>query len=248
MELDINKFVTKSKGNIYFNDKKFDQYFFHGIDNRQDLLKGIMFYTNRDANKENVDLHVKGIFPTKEENLEKLRKKLQEKFIHLYRFVYMLDRVDNRFDYHLSHEEEKKINQMVDEVIQQQIDDDMLRFIKSGIFFYDRYDEKREEKRKKEGKKGKGYINLQEHIWTREVYEVIRDLERMEELDKYQYYKRWVQAKIARLKETKQYPEERIKKLEEIYKIHEKVFDTQRVSDIKIPSRFIEQKDTGREL
>ena len=53
----------------------------------------------------------------------------------------------------------------------------------------------------------------------------------MEELDKYQYYKRWVQAKIARLKETKQYSEEKISELEKIYKIHE-----------------IEQKDTGIEL
>lgn len=247
MRLDTNKSVTKSKGNIYFNERKFDQYFFHGIDNRQALLIGMMLYANRDVNKENVDLHVKGIFPTKEENLEKLRKKLQEKFIHLYRFIYMLDKVDNRFDYHLSPEEEKKVNQMVDEVIQQQIDDDMLRFIKSGIFFYDKYNKEREERRKKEGK-GKGYINLQEHIWTREVYEVIRELECMEELDKYQYYQRWIQAKIARIKETKQYPEEKIKELEEIYKIHERVFDTQRVSNIKIPPRFIEQKDTDREL
>ena len=160
----------------------------------------------------------------------------------------MLDSVDNRFDYHLSPEEEKKVNQMVDEIIQQQIDDDMLMFKDTGIFFYDKYNEEREKKRKEEGKEGKGYINLQEHIWSGEVYEVIGDLERMEELDKYQYYKRWVQAKIARLKENKQYPEEKIRKLEEIYKIHEKVFDTQRVSDIKMPSRFIEQKDTDREL
>ena len=79
MGLDTNKSVTKSKRNIHFNEKKFDQYFFHGIDNRQGLLKGIMFYTNRDVNKENVDLHLMGIFPTTEENLEKLRKKLQKK-------------------------------------------------------------------------------------------------------------------------------------------------------------------------
>lgn len=231
MGLDTNKSVTKSKRNIHFNEKKFDQYFFHGIDNRQGLLKGIMFYTNRDVNKENVDLHLMGIFPTTEENLEKLRKKLQKKFTQLYRFIYMLDRVDNRFDYHLNPEEEEKINQMVDEIMQQQIDDDMLMFTSAGIFFYDKFNEEREEKRKKEGKKGKGYINLQEYIWTGEVYEVIRELECMEELDKYQYYKRWVQAKIARLKETKQYSEEKISELEKIYKIHE-----------------IEQKDTGIEL
>ena len=118
MELDTNKSVTKPNRNIDFNEKKFDQYFFHGIDNRQGLLEGIMFYTNRQVNKENVDLHLRGIFPTKEENLEKLRKKLQEKYIQLYRFIYMLDRADNRFDYHLSSEEEEKVNQMVDGIIQ----------------------------------------------------------------------------------------------------------------------------------
>ena len=244
MGLNTNKSVTKSKKSIHFNEKKFDQYFFHGIDNRQGLLEGIMFYTNRDVNKENVNLHLRRIFPTKEENLEKLRKKLQEKFTQLYRFIYMLDSVDNRFDYHLSPEEEKKVNQMVDEIIQQQIDDDKLMITSAGIFFQDRKNEEREEERKKQGK-GKGYIDLGEHIWTGEVYEVIQELESMEKLDKYQYYKRWVQAKIARLKETnkhnKQYPEEKIKKLEEIYKSYERVFD------MKMLPR-IEQKDTDREL
>ena len=159
---------------------------------------------------------------------------MQEKFIQLYRFIYMLDREDNRFDYHLSSEEEKEVNQMVDRIIQQQIDDDMLMFTSAGIFFYDRYNADRE-------REGKGYFKIWEHIWTGEIYEVIQELERMEELDKYQYYKRWVQAKIGRLKETKQYPEEKIRKLEEIYKSYERVFD------MKMLPR-IEQKDTDREL
>ena len=157
----------------------------------------------------------------------------------------MLDRADNRFDYHLSSEEEEKVNQMVDGIIQQQIDDDMLMFTSAGIFFYDRYNEERENNKKKQGREGKAYIDLREHIWSGEVYEIIRDLECMEELDKYQYYKRWVQAKIGRLKETnkhtRQYPEEKIRKLEEIYKNYERVFD------IKMLPR-IEQKDTDREM
>ena len=78
MGLDTNKSVTRSKRNIHFNEKKFDQYFLHGIDNRQGLLEGIMFYTNRDVHKENINLHLRGIFPTKEENLEKLRKKCKK--------------------------------------------------------------------------------------------------------------------------------------------------------------------------
>lgn len=235
MGLDINKSVMKSKRNIHFNEKKFEQYFFYGIDNRQGLLEGIMFYTNRDINKENVDLHLRGIFPTKKENLDKLRKKLQEKYMQLYRFIYILDGEDNRFNYHLSPEEEEKVKQMVDEIIQQQIDDDKLMITSAGIFFQDRKNEEREEERKKQGK-GKGYIDLGEHIWTGEVYEVIQELECMEELDKYQYYKRWLQAKIGRMRASKQYPQEKIKKLEEIY---EKFFK---------PKARIKQKDTDREL
>lgn len=142
----------KSKRNIHFNEKKFEQYFFYGIDNRQGLLEGIMFYTNRDINKENVDLHLRGIFPTKKENLDKLRKKLQEKYMQLYRFIYILDGEDNRFNYHLSPEEEEKVKQMVDEIIQQQIDDDKLMITSAGIFFQDRKNEEREEERKNKEK------------------------------------------------------------------------------------------------
>ena len=33
-----------------FNQKNFEKYFFYGIDNRDELLEGIIFFTNKDLN------------------------------------------------------------------------------------------------------------------------------------------------------------------------------------------------------
>ena len=53
------------------------------------------------------------------------------------------------------------------------------------------------------------------YTWTGEVYKILQQLKYM---DPYQYYSRWLQAKIGRLKESKKYKEEDLEKLEEIYR------------------------------
>ena len=50
-----------------FDEKKFDQYFLHGMENRYDLLEGIMYYTNRDLTDKYLELANGEKFPTKEE-------------------------------------------------------------------------------------------------------------------------------------------------------------------------------------
>lgn len=86
----------------------------------------------------------------------------------------------------------------------------VLSFFKRGIFFNDRSNEDARVR-------GLTYDKVRGYTWTGEVYKVLQQLEFMERIDGYQYYKRWLQAKIGRLKTSNQYPEEKISKLEEIY-------------------------------
>ena len=198
-----------------FDEKKFNQYFLHGLENRSDLLEGIMYYTNRGLTNKYLDLKDGEIFPTTEEKIEILKRETAKNYEQLYRFIYVLDGEDARFDYHLRPEEKERIKQMVEETFQCLKDKEALLFFKRGIFFNDRGND---------GARVKGftYDKARGITWTRDVYKVIRQLEFIERADGYQHYKRWLQAKIMRLKESKQYPEEKISKIEEIY---EKFFD-----------------------
>ena len=214
-----------------FDEKKFDQYFLHGLENRYDLLEGIMYYTNTDLTNKYLELENGENFPTAEEKIEIWKRETAKNYEQLYRFIYLLDGEDGRFDYSLRTEEKEKINEMIEEILKRlQTEDEkededkkkdeeskkeknrkgMLLFFKRGIFFNDKtnYDAR---------KKGLTYDKVRGYTWTEEVYKVIRQLRFMEKIDGYQYYKRWLQAKIGRLKASNQYPEKKINKLEEIY-------------------------------
>ena len=213
---EIQGFLNKYKE---FDEKKFDQYFLHGMENREKLLEGIMYYTNKDLNCKYVDSHVDGKFLTKKENIEELKKRMMKNYEQLYRFVYILDGEDDRFDYRLLPEEKEKVDQMVEDTIQRVKDKYMLMFSGIGIFFQDKPSKDIEEK-------GKKPFDPAGYKWTEEVYKVIQQLGFIEKADCYQYYERWLQAKIGRLqennKESRQYSEEKISELKEVY---EKFFD-----------------------
>ncbi len=213
-----------------FDAKKFDQYFLHGMENRYDLLEGLMYYTNRKLTDKYLELADGENFPTKEEKIEIWKRETAKNYEQLYRFIYVLDGEDGRFDYSLRTEEKEKINEMIEEILQRlqgkDQDEDkensesqdkenqdgkgVLLFFKRGIFFNDRSNEDARVR-------GLTYDKVRGYTWTGEVYKVLQQLEFMERIDGYQYYKRWLQAKIGRLKTSNQYPEEKISKLEEIY-------------------------------
>ncbi len=213
-----------------FDEKKFDQYFLHGMENRYDLLEGIMYYTNRDLTNKYLELADGEFFPTKEEKIEIWKRETAKIYEQLYRFIYVLDGEDGRFDYSLRTEEKEEINEMIEEILQRlqgkdqnedeensenqneenQDEKGVLLFFKRGIFFNDRCNEDARVR-------GLTYDKVRGYTWTGEVYRILQQLEFMERIDGYQYYKRWLQAKIGRLKTSNQYPEEKISKLEEIY-------------------------------
>ena len=69
-EPEIENLLNKYKK---FDNKNFEKYFFCGINNRDALLEGIMYYTNSDLTKKYLALEEGEKFPTTEEKLKKFR-------------------------------------------------------------------------------------------------------------------------------------------------------------------------------
>ena len=176
--------------------KKFNQYFLHGIENRYDLLEGIIYYTNHKLTDKYLKLMAGENFPTKEEKIEIWKREIAKNYEQLYRFIYVLDGEDSRFSYSLRTGEKNNINNMIEETLQrlqgEENENGVLLFFKRGIFFNDRLNDEAR-------RRGLTYDKVRGYTWTGEVYKILQQLKYMERLDPYQYYSRWIQAKISML-------------------------------------------------
>ena len=200
-----------------FDAKKFNQYFLHGIENRYDLLEGIIYYTNHKLTDKYLKLMAGENFPTKEEKIEIWKREIAKNYEQLYRFIYVLDGEDSRFSYSLRTGEKKNINNMIEETLQrlqgEENENGVLLFFKRGIFFNDRLNDEAR-------RRGLTYDKVRGYTWTGEVYKILQQLKYMERLDPYQYYSRWIQAKISRLEENPKYKKEDLEELKKVYRTH----------------------------
>ncbi len=194
------------------NQKYFRKYFFYGIDNRQPILEGIIYDSCRDLNEKYLKLESGEKFPSKEEKIEELRRHTFIKYKQLYRFLNVIEEDDKRFNSSLTSEEEDRVKNIVDTAIDEMQNNGMLLNLKRGIFVKDRPDEKNPK-----------VYNKNEHIWTDEICDVLKQLEYLEELDKQDYYKAWLEAKFSRLKCKGYNPSE----LDELKQSYQKYFQKQ---------------------
>ena len=118
------------------------------------------------------------------------------------------------------------IIEMVEDKIQElMIDRNIFIYARRGLAFNDRlYDD---------GKKGLTYDKVRGLVWTGEVYKVIQQLEFMERLDPYQYYSRWLQAKIGRLEETQKYKREDLEELKRVYRTYFEIKEQKKGNKVK---------------
>ena len=188
------------------NKKYFRKYFFYGIDNRQPILEGIIYDSCRDLNEKYLKLETGEKFPSKEEKIEELRRHTFIKYKQLYKFLNVIEEDDKRFNSNLTSEEEDRVKSIVDTAIDEMQNNGMLLVFKRGIFVKDRPDEK-----------NPIVYNKDEHIWTDEMCDVLKQLEYLEELDKQDYYKAWLEAKFSRL-ECKGYKPSELDELKQPFK------------------------------
>lgn len=192
-----------------FNQKDFEKYFFYGMENRDVLLEGIIYYTNRNLTRKYLKIkQTENLLPL-EKQLENLKRKAIINCEQLYRFIDIAERVDSNFTCKLKEEEKKEIQEKVLNKIKQLIADNMFLFFPRGIFYDDRIH--------REDPESFGRVKrIEGYRWTEEVYKVLVQLNYMQKINPTEYYRKWVQAKLSRLKVSGRYSKEDLAKIEEI--------------------------------
>ena len=203
----INTLLNKPR----LNQKNFKKYFFYGLDNREPILEGIIQGVCRELNSRYVRIKAGEQFPSKEEKIEALRKRTIEIYQQFYRFVNVIEEDDRRFDFRLSLNEKQTIKNIVNNKIDDMLKQERVLIFKRTISLRDREDEEVKEK-------NITLYNKREHIWTDEMYEVLKQLETMKKIDLREYYRNWLEAKFSRLEVNKGYSKEALRKLREPYK------------------------------
>lgn len=200
--------------NILNTYKKFDQkylekYFFYGMENREVLLEGIIYFTNRSLTRKYLNIkHDEDLIPL-EKQLENLKVQSVINYEQLYRFINKVEKDDKSFDFKLNKEEKEEIQETIVSKIKQLVDDNMFLFFRRGIFYDDRIhgdDPKSEERVRR----------IEGYGWVEEVYKVILQLNYMQTMDPIQYYRKWLQVKFSRLNLNFQYSEEKLEKLKNV--------------------------------
>ena len=191
------------------NQKYFQKYFFYGLENRDAVLEGIIQRVCRDLNNSYTRVETGDQIPSTEEKIEEVRKRTIEIYQQLYRFVNVIEEDDRRFDFRLSLGEKQTIKNKVNNAISALLEQERLLIFKRTICLRDKPDEYSKEK-------DIPLYNKGEHIWTDEVYEVLKQLETMKKTDLREYYRNWLEAKLSRL-ERKGYSDKALSELREIY-------------------------------
>lgn len=193
-----------------FNDKLFERYFFYGLENREVLLEGIIFYTNSDLNTIYLNIPSNGEQPSLKEKFRNLVEKTSRNWEQIYKFA---DLVQEQGNYETEINEEKKgqIRQQVFDKVKQLDERGVFQKFKRGIFCT------------REFESIYAYQNPMTwedppHKWTKEVYETVLQLNYLEENEPTEYYDKFLQAKLSRAKNKEGYPEEELENLKEVYK------------------------------
>lgn len=201
---------------------KIDRFFTYDFENMQDAIDGIIFYTNHEIHKEEVDINSYRI--ETETKINKLKENTLNNYIHFFRFTEFLNNFNFEKDYsnvkngikvykEIDIEEiQKRVQNRIEELIGQQ----KIRVWKAGLYF-DRLEEAY-------FKKSYAYqSNLQEYNsawWTEDLFSAIKYLKNLEKSDENAYYDTWVHCKIEREKNRKNNIQENNENVQLLEKAH----------------------------
>lgn len=191
-----------------FNEKLFKRYFFYGLENRDVLLEGIIFYTNHDLNIKYLNISSEAEQPSIKEKFRNLIEKTSRNWEQIYKFVDLIKEPGN-YKNEITQEERERIKQQVFNKVKQLDERGIFQKFKRGIFCTKEFEYIYAYQ---------NYITSQEppHKWTQEVYKTVLQLNYLEENEPIEYYDKFLQAKLSRAKNREDYPREELRRLEEI--------------------------------
>lgn len=185
--------------NDIINNKILQSYLFYGICNKEDLLKGMIFWTNREMNQKlggiNYELPV-------EQKLIELKKNVEVYYKQYYRFVVqndenitresMQERCKNEVEAEFEKISLKLENQLnIQKAIEGLIKDNEMKPYKAGIFFL---------KGQEERYTGDfSYRNtMHDRIWVKDAFSVFKYLSKIEDENPEDYIGKYMEVILAR--------------------------------------------------
>lgn len=227
--------------NKLLKNKAYERFFLHGIENKEDVIEGIIYYSLVEvyANHEKENLYEL----SKEKLMKELIEKAVPKYVQFYRFIVMNDSFTKNFKNNYVDLERMKsdiisaIHNLLNSKRLFQVRDkngnyttkqiDRMVLTKAGIYFtrgeidaiglnqnfYFEFKQSDKTENKDciesfyyeydETGKIKNPRGIQGEIaWTKQIYNILGDLTKLEKLDNEKYYISWLYTKLERAKNT----------------------------------------------
>lgn len=170
------------------NKETFARFFFEGIENKEELEEGILYFSLHNVYKKHSEENWFEI--PNEQIVEEMIEQAKGKYKQYYRFIKLNDKI-NSMDYDVNME---KIVTEIKEKLQKFIEEGKVIWTKAGVLFV------REEEQRLQGGT---YFDLKKGIqgeegWTKQMYRIFTQLEQLEKENIMKYYEYWLKTKMQR--------------------------------------------------
>lgn len=182
-------------------DKKIlEEYFYYGIENISELLKGIVYYSTKEMHDKYSSLLEQYKVPNNIQ-LSQIKEIAYKYGLQYYRFI-ELNQQTNKYVNYKTEDELQKVKHEIDATIQNAIDTKFL--IEYNIGFYCSPEEE---------SKFSSYYQKNNQIrkfWTTEIVEQLKQLSIQEQENPIEYYKTWIDVRLKTAESREQKSESEI--------------------------------------
>lgn len=176
------------KKKINIDSEKFKRFFFYGIENKKEVREGILYFSSKKVYKKHSNQDWYSI-PNEQFESEIIQEAIN-RYRQFYRFVTLNDESNNfRFDV-----DTQKVKEKLEEEMRLLKAEKKVIETKAGTFFI------RERENLLEG--GTYYVygeGLKGEVgWTKQIYDILGQLEEIEKENRIEYQQYWLLTKLAR--------------------------------------------------
>ena len=168
------------------DERILEEYFYHGTENLQELLEGIVFFATHEMH--NLYKTLGDEFETPNDiQLSKIREFAYKYGIQYYRFI-GINQKPNKYIHYATYNEKENVKDLMNTIIEDAITQKSLIEYNVGYYFEGSIDDKFSRTHIKN--------NVKRRFWAIEVAEQLKQLSIQEKEDNIQYYKNWIQTKL----------------------------------------------------
>ena len=164
----------------------YKRFFYHGIENKEEMKEGILYFSSREIYEKHQNENWYKI-----SNEMIIKELATSRYRQFYRFSILNDEY-NRCNFNVDY---NKINQELQEKVKELLESGKMINTKAGIFFI------REESQRLNSMPyyvyGRGLLG--EQGWTKQIYNILINLEKLENENILEYYECWMNTKLQRV-------------------------------------------------